>query len=219
MGFMFGAGFGLSYLSHKFSTKAFQDEAMAKFSPEQEAALAYQVSPDVANPTPAYLRNLPRETFFDNTAKQISKEEIPNIASALTARDKVRSEQYLTQNEFINSIMNEYATTKNVNMYRENAISISKDYAERNNTATAGWKMMNFMNMSQVSKADPINMSQAAKDVIAENRMVLLKLGMADDEINVIATQAFDLASSKTKGQVGNFEIRKAFNEVLGGLL
>jgi hypothetical protein len=219
MGFMFGAGFGLSYLSHKFSTKAFQDEAMAKFSPEQEAALAYQVSPDVANPTPAYLRNLPRETFFDNTAKQMSNEETIEISRALTARDKVRSKQYLTQNEFTNSIMNEYSATKNVNMYRENAISISKDYAERNNTATAGWKMMNFMNMSQVSKADPINMSQAAKDVIAENRMVLLKLGLADDEINVIATQAFDLASSKTKGQVGNFEIRKAFNEVLGGLL
>jgi len=219
MGFMFGAGFGLSYLSHKFSTKAFQDEAMSKFSPEQEAALAYRPDPSVANPVPAYLRNLPKEMFFDNTAKQMNKEETVEIARALTARDRIMNKQYVSENEFLNSVSKEYAYAKGINMYRENALSISKDYAARNGTTTAGWKMMQFINKSQIAKSDPINMSQAAKDVINENINILSKLGLDDAEIDAVASQAFEIASSKTKGQVGNFEIRQAFNEVLGGLL
>lgn len=219
MGFMFGAGFGLSYLSHKFSTKAFEDEAMAKFSPEQEAALNYRPDPAVANELPAYLRNLPRETFFDNTAKQLNKEETVEIARALTVRDKVMNKTYQTETEFIDSINKEYANAKGINMYRENALSISKDYAARNGTTTSGWKMMNFINRSQMSKSDPINMSQAAKDVINENMSILSKMGLGDAEIDAVASQAFDIASGRTKGQVGNHEIRQAFSEVLGGLL
>jgi len=219
MGIMFGAGFGLSYLSHKFSTRAFEDEAMAKFSPEQEAALNYRPDPTVANELPAYLRNLPRETFFDNTAKQLNKEETVEIARALTVRDKVMNKTYQTETEFIDSINKEYANAKGINMYRENALSISKDYAARNGTTTSGWKMMNFINRSQMSKSDPINMSQAAKDVINENMSILSKMGLGDAEIDAVASQAFEIASSRTKGQVGNYEIRQAFSEVLGGLL
>jgi hypothetical protein len=219
MGFMFGAGFGLSYLSHKFSTKAFEDEAMAKFSPEQEAALAYRPDPSVANPVPAYLRNLPRETFFDNTAKQMNKEETVEIARALTARDRIMSKTYQSETEFVDSVNKEYANAKGVNMYRENALSVAKDYAARNGTTTSGWKMMQFINKSQMSKSDPINMSQAAKDVINENMSMLSKMGLDDAEIDAVASQAFEVAFKRTKGQVGNYEIRQSFNEVLGGLL
>ncbi len=217
MGFMFGAGFGLSYLSHKFSTRAFEDEAMAKFSAEQDAALAYRPDPAVANELPAYLRNLPRETFFDNTAKQMNKEEIPNIASALTARDHVMSKTYGSEEEFLDSIGKEYAYAKGVRMYYRDMRAIAKSYSSYNGMTTAGWKRTAGRTKPQMP--DPVNTSQAAKDVINENISVLLEIGLDEDNVIAVASKAFEIASSRTKGQVGNHEIRQAFSEVLGGLL
>jgi len=217
---MFGAGFGLSYLSHKFSTKAFEDEAMAKFSPEQEAALAYQVSPDVVNPVPAYLRNIPKETFFENTAKQLNKEETVEIARALTVRDMVMNKQYSDIHDFKKAFMNEWAFAKAVKMSGESGDRIANNYVSRSRYLNIK-QYADAMRTGDKIKASPNfnKMSPAAKEIMDENIDILMKMGVSDDEMDSIAQIVFETASSKTKGQVGNFEIRKAFNEVLGGFL
>lgn len=197
-GIMFGAGFGLSYLGHKFSTRGFQDEAVDKLD----------------------IRNLPDEVFFDNTKKQLSKDETIEISRAMLARDRMMNNQYADAQSFNKAVKEEYAFAKSINLSDNSAEEITKNYASR----------AQYMDMKRYAEAAKTGnkmgaspyadkMSLAAKDVMEENFTLLTKLGLANDEIEAIASIAYENAASKTKGQVGNYEIRKAFNEVLGGLL
>lgn len=217
---MFGAGFGLSYLGHKFSGRGIQEEADNTFRPiaqinyrEPKALLEFK---DVERNN--ILRSLPKNGHFDNHGVVLRPEESAVIANALAARDRIAMLNDPTLREFENRIQKEYFSAKQLQFYRDSVLDIASNYKERIPVNPEGWKMGGFMQRQAIENTGDINMSKAAIDVVNDNYELMSNIGLDKQQIADLSVKAFKLAKTKSKsGNVGNFEMRQAFSEVLGG--
>jgi len=140
------------------------------------------------------------------------------IANALAARDRIAMLNDPTLREFENRIQKEYFSAKQLQFYRESALDIASNYKERIPVNPEGWKMSGFMQRQAMENTGDINMSKAAIDVVNDNYELMSNIGLDKQQIADFSAKAFKLAKTKSKnGNVGNFEIRQAFSEVLGG--
>lgn len=203
MGIMFGAAFGLSFLGHKLSSRHIKEEAVEKVLgvPKEQMDEGFKQ---------AYY-------IYDNTAVEKSKEESLWIARQWNAMDRATNTQYVSEAELKNAVNARHLSDKNYNLSEDTLNTIAGEVKNRSPYAGTAWGAVEREGGAVTVGKLQRELSDAALEVLNESTDRLLKLGISPDKVSSIRNKVVEKAGGLTKGRIGNFEIRHAFEEIMGG--